>query len=107
MEMITDFSFLFDPGDSGVSTSGNLEYRKYRSNADNYLGFSFGMGFSPEANQFNIENNVTPIITLKSQKFKIDYYFSSKTKKNAWGTQLGITHQEKSLIKEVIFGFIL
>lgn len=84
------------PGDSGLSSSATLEYRRYRSDAYNYLGFSFGMGFSPENNLFNADNNVNPIITLKSQKFKVDYFFSSTNKRNAWGTQLGITHQEKS-----------
>ena len=31
----------------------------------------------------------------KSQKFNIGYYFTSKSAKNAWGTQLGIAHQER------------
>ncbi|MDD5151906.1 MAG: YaiO family outer membrane beta-barrel protein [Flavobacterium sp.] len=84
------------PSNSRVSSSGIVTYRKYRSDADNYLGLSFGMGFSPEDNYFNTEINAIQTITLNSQKFKVDYYFSSTNKRNAWGTQFGITHQEKS-----------
>jgi len=84
------------PNDSGVSTSGTIGYRKYRRDAHNYLGFSFGMGYSPEDNHFNTEINAIQIITLKSQKFKAEYYFSNNNKRSSWGTQFGITHQEKS-----------
>jgi len=84
------------PKNSGVSTSGVLGYRKYRSDADNYLGFSFSMGFSPEDNPFNTEINAIQIITLKSQKIRVDYFFSNNNKRNSWGTQFGITHLEKS-----------
>ncbi|MFM2370088.1 MAG: hypothetical protein RL619_2409 [Bacteroidota bacterium] len=82
------------PGDAGTSTSGTITYRKYRSDADNYLGLSLGMGFSPEANQFNFNGNATSIINLKSQKINLGYYFSSSNKQNAWGTQFAVTHQE-------------
>jgi len=84
------------PNDSGVSASGTIGYRKYRRDAHNYLGFSFGMGYSPEDNHFNTEINAIQIITLKSQKFKAEYYFSNNNKRSSWGTQFGITHQEKS-----------
>lgn len=83
------------PNDSGVSTSGTISYRKYRENADNYLSLLFGMGYSPEDNHFNTQINASEIITLKSQKIKVEYYFSNN-KQSAWGTQFGITHQEKS-----------
>jgi YaiO family outer membrane protein len=82
------------PGGAGTSTSGTITYRKYRSDADNYLGFSLGMGFSPETNQFNFNGNATSIINLKSQKINLGYYFSSSNKQNAWGTQFAVTHQE-------------
>ncbi|TDE42750.1 YaiO family outer membrane beta-barrel protein [Flavobacterium rhamnosiphilum] len=82
------------PGGVGTSTSGTIAYRKYRSDADNYLGLSLGIGFSPETNQFNFNENEASIINLKSQKINLGYYFTSSNKQNAWGTQFAVTHQE-------------
>tara|TARA_R110000868_G_scaffold401085_1_gene676389 strand:+ start:6647 stop:7912 length:1266 start_codon:yes stop_codon:yes gene_type:complete len=90
------FRPYFTPGDTGTSTSGTFTYRKYRSDADNYLGFAFGMGFSPEINQFNFSGNEAAIVDLKSQKLNISYNFTSSNKQNAWGTQFGVAHQEIS-----------
>ncbi|MBI9040019.1 YaiO family outer membrane beta-barrel protein [Lutibacter sp.] len=84
------------PGDSGASTSGTLNYRKYNSDADNYFSIAAGIGFSPELYRFNYEGNEDQIIKLESQKINFGYYFTSKSKQNAWGTQLGISHQEIS-----------
>jgi len=84
------------PGDTGTSISGTLTYRKYRTDAENYLGFTFGMGYSPENNQNNVSINIPAFVDLKSQKLNVLYYFSSSNKQNNWGTQFGITHQEKS-----------
>lgn len=90
------FRPYFTPGNSGTSSSGTLNYRKYRSDADSYFTTSVGIGFSPEFYNFKVEDGQeNSIIELKSQKFNIGYYFTSKTAKNAWGTQLGITHQER------------
>jgi YaiO family outer membrane protein len=88
------FRPYFTPGDNGTSTSGTFTYRKYRSDADNYFGVAFGMGFSPEINQFNFGANENTIVDLKSQKLNLGYYFTSANKKNAWGAQFGVTHQE-------------
>ena len=84
------------PGETGTSKSGNLIFRRYRSDADNYLELSAGLGYSPENNQNNISGNLAPIVDLKSQKINTGYYFSSPNKRNNWGTQFGVTHQEKS-----------
>ncbi|MDF1517680.1 MAG: YaiO family outer membrane beta-barrel protein [Lutibacter sp.] len=84
------------PGDSGTSKSGTLNYRKYRSDADNYFSVSVGMGFSPEIDRFQFEGNEDAIIDLQSQKFNVGYYFTSSNKQNAWGTQFSVTHQEIS-----------
>ncbi|WP_291123517.1 YaiO family outer membrane beta-barrel protein, partial [Flavobacterium sp. UBA6046] len=73
-----------------------LTYRKYQSDAENYVGISYGMGFSPEINQFNFSGNEATIVDLKSQKVNLSYYFTSSNKRNAWGTQFGVTHQEIS-----------
>ena len=82
------------PGGAGTSSSGTLSYRKYRSDADNYLGLSLAIGFSPEINQFIFNGNEASIINLKSQKFNVGYYFTTSNKQNAWGTQFAVTHQE-------------
>ena len=54
------------------------------------------MGYSPEINQFDFGGNEESIIKLKSQKFNLGYYFTSKNKQNLWGTKLGVSHQEIS-----------
>lgn len=88
------FRPYFTPGDNGISKSGTLTYRKYRSDADNYFGIAIGMGFSPEINQFNFNGNELKIVNLKSQKINLGYYFSTSNKQNAFGAQFGIAHQE-------------
>ncbi|WP_291098896.1 MULTISPECIES: YaiO family outer membrane beta-barrel protein [unclassified Flavobacterium] len=90
------FRTYLTPGDSGISKSGTLTYRKYQSDAENYVGISYGMGFSPEINQFDFSGNEATIVDLKSQKVNLSYYFTSSNKRNAWGTQFGVTHQEIS-----------
>jgi len=84
------------PGDSGSSKSGTLNYRKYRSDANNYFSVLVGIGFSPEFDRFNFRGSEDQIIQLKSQKLGIGYYFTSSSKQNVWGTQFGISHQEIS-----------
>ncbi len=84
------------PGDSGTSKSGVLNYRKYRSDADNYFSVSAGMGFSPEFERFSLAGNEDAIIKLKSQKLNAGYYFTSSDKQNAWGILFGVAHQEIS-----------
>ncbi|MFV8346653.1 YaiO family outer membrane beta-barrel protein [Flavobacterium sp. ZB4P13] len=82
------------PGETGTSKSGTFTYRKYRSDADNYLGVSLSVGFSPEINQFNINEDAAKFVDLKSQRINLGYYFTSSNKQNAWGTQFGVSHQE-------------
>jgi YaiO family outer membrane protein len=90
------FRTYITPGDSGSSMSGTLNYRKYRSDADNYFSVALGMGFSPEVNQFDFGGNEEAIINLKSQKVNMGYYLTSSNKQNLWGAKFGITHQEIS-----------
>jgi YaiO family outer membrane protein len=82
------------PGDNGLSKSGTLTYRRYRSDADNYLGFAAGIGFSPELNQFYIGQDDPKVVNFRSQKFNVGYFFTTSNKKDAWGAQLGVFHQE-------------
>lgn len=86
----------FTPGDGGTSSSAALTYRKYRSNADNYLSFMYSMGISPEVNQFIFDANDARIINLKSQRFNVGYFFTTSKNKDAWGAQFDIAHQEIS-----------
>lgn len=86
----------FTPGNGGTSTSGALTYRKYRSNAENYLSFIYSMGVSPEVNQFIFDSNDTQIINLKTQRFNVGYFFTTSNNKNAWGAQFDVAHQEIS-----------
>jgi YaiO family outer membrane protein len=88
------FRPYFTPGESGISKSGTLAYRKYRSDADNYLGVAVSMGFSPEINQFNINENSAKFVDLQSQRINLGYYFTSTNKQNAWGAQFAVSHQE-------------
>lgn len=86
----------FTPGDGGTSTSAALNYRKYRSNADNYISFVYSMGISPEVNQFIFDSNDAAIVNLKTQRFNVGYFFSTNKDKNAWGAQFDVAHQEIS-----------
>jgi YaiO family outer membrane protein len=84
------------PGEPKASKSGTLSYRKYRQDANNYFSVEVGMGFSPEIYRFDFEGNENSIVNLESQKMNLGYYFSSKNKKNFWGFQAGVSHQEIS-----------
>ena len=86
----------FTPGDGGTSTSAALNYRKYRSNADNYLSFMYSMGISPEVNQFIFDTNDVAIVNLRTQRFNVGYFFTTSQNKNAWGAQFDVAHQEIS-----------
>jgi YaiO family outer membrane protein len=90
------FRVYITPNDNGSSKSGTLNYRKYRSDANNYFSASIGMGYSPEIDRFNFNGNENTIVKLNSQKINGGYYFSSKNNKNLWGSSFGITHQEIS-----------
>lgn len=90
------FRVYVTPGDSGSSKSGTLNYRKYRSDANNYFSIAAGVGFSPEIYRFDFDGNENSIINLKSQKLNLGYYFTSTNKKNSWGLQGGVSHQEIS-----------
>jgi YaiO family outer membrane protein len=90
------FRLYVTPGEPKASKSGTLTYRKYRSDANNYLSIDAGMGFSPDIYRFDFEGNENSIINLKSQKMNIGYYFTSKNNKNSWGIQTGVYHQEIS-----------
>ena len=86
----------FTPGDGGTSSSGAINYRKYRSDAANYMSFTFSMGVSPEVNQFIFSTTDAAIINLKTQRLNAGYYFTTSKNKDAWGAQFDVAHQEIS-----------
>lgn len=90
------FRPYFTPNDAGVSKSGTINIRKYKSDKDNFIGLSVGLGYSPEIDDFDPVLNQNIIIDLKSQSATINYNFTSKSLKHAFGTKLGLSHREKS-----------
>lgn len=84
------------PGDAGTSVSGALNYRRYKSDANNYFSVVVGLGFSPDIYRFDFEGNEDAIVNLQSQNLNIGYYFTSSTNKTLWGIDAGVTHQEIS-----------
>ncbi|RZS90548.1 YaiO family outer membrane beta-barrel protein [Aquimarina brevivitae] len=82
------------PDEAGASISGEIAYRKYGRNADNYFLVETGIGFSPENNRFVADGSDDEVISLRSQKFNLGYFFTSKNNKNAWGVRAGVVHQE-------------
>lgn len=88
------FRPYFTPNETGISKSGTVTYRKYRSDADNYLGAAVSVGFSPEINQFNINQDAAKFVDLQAQRINFSYFFTSSNKQHAWGTQFGVSHQE-------------
>ena len=83
------------PGNPGTSMSGTINYRKYRSDADNYFSYTFGMGFSPEFYRFNL-GDIGDVVDLKSQKMGVGYYLTTKRKQHLFGAEFGVIHQELS-----------
>ncbi len=90
------FRAYVTPGEPGASKSGRLSYRKYRSDADNYFSVYVGIGFSPEIDRFPINENEQVVFDLKSQNIGLGFYFTSLSKKNAWGATFSLSHEEKS-----------
>ncbi|MCL7753504.1 YaiO family outer membrane beta-barrel protein [Polaribacter sp. Z022] len=89
------FRTYVTPNDAGSSKSGSIEYRKYGSDADNYFRVSAGFGISPELDRFVTNVGQDEIFQLDSQKINLGYYFSSKSKINAWGFSANFYREEK------------
>ena len=97
------FRSYVTPGDPGTSKSGALQYRKYRSDAENYFIIGFGFGVSPEVERFVANVDQQTIFQLDSQKINLGYFFSSKNKKNAWGFTADFYREEKPFSKGDFF----
>ncbi len=82
------------PKDGGLSQSGSINIRKYREDADNYISFTAGLGFSPEEQLRS--DSLDSFIELKSQNIGMGYYFSTGYKRILWGLTAKAIRQEKS-----------
>ncbi len=83
------------PKDAGISKSGSINIRKYRSDADNYASFSLGVGYSPELEQSG-KGDLDEIIQLKSQNVGLGYFFTTGNKMFLWGLTAKLIHRELS-----------
>lgn len=76
--------------------SGILMARKYLKDANNFIGFSGGMGFMPEFRQFlaNSKLIAETVLFVESQQLMLEYQFSFKDNPSLYRANLGITRQE-------------
>ncbi|NNJ89298.1 MAG: YaiO family outer membrane beta-barrel protein [Eudoraea sp.] len=76
--------------------SGILMARKYLKDANNYIGFSGGMGFMPEFRQFlaNSKLIAETVLFVESQQLMLEYQFSFKGNPSLYRANLGMTRQE-------------
>jgi YaiO family outer membrane protein len=83
------------PGNGSFSRSLNFTTRRYFSDANNYVGFTTGAGFSPDQRRIQsntgLENN--NIYFLKSQKFEFNFQKSIRYNLT-WSLDLSYSHQE-------------
>ena len=97
------FRTYITPGSPGTSKSGTLIYRKYRSDAENYFTVEAGLGASPALDRFIPGFTGKEVFDLDSQKLVLGYYFSTKSKKNAWGFNASVFREEKPFAKGEYF----
>ncbi|MBM1107094.1 YaiO family outer membrane beta-barrel protein [Aurantibacter crassamenti] len=83
-----------DTGKYGVS--GSFLARKYLKNADNYIGASFIMGYSPELEQLRDGETLLAetVLYIESQRLRLEYQFPGKVSSNIFRTNIGLTRQE-------------
>ncbi len=89
-------SYITPKSNQLTRVSGNLLVRKYFKDAENFLGVSAGMGFSPEIRQLVLDGTVLSetLLYLESQRANMDYQFTGKSGPNVYRTSLGIARQE-------------
>lgn len=76
--------------------SGNLLVRKYGKDAENYMGFNVGMGYSPELRQLTSGDELLAetLLYVESQRLSLEYQFTGKNKPNIYRANMGVTRQE-------------
>jgi len=74
------------PSDTKTSVSLNFQTRKYFADADNYIGFGFGYGVSPDDRKNNLTDASS--LVLKSVKASLSY---NKKIADFWFINTGIS----------------
>ena len=76
--------------------SGDVLVRKYLRDAQNYLGFNFGVGFTPELQQLTSGGELLAetLLFVESQRLRFEYQFTSKTNRHIYETNLSVQRQE-------------
>lgn len=97
--------YYVTPGYPGTSVSSRLIYRKYRSDAQNYLNVEINYGASPAVDRFVPNFTGSEIFRLDSQSINFGCFLTSKSKKNIWGFTTGVFREEKPFAKEDYFLF--
>jgi YaiO family outer membrane protein len=88
--------YITPRNDNTTGFSGILMARKYLKDANNFIGFSGGMGFMPEFRQFlaNSKLIAETVLFVDSQQLMLEYQFSLKDNPSLYRANLGITRQE-------------
>ncbi len=89
-------SFITPRPNNLTRISANILTRKYLKDAENYYGFSFGVGYSPELRQ-TIAGDVLlaeTLLFIESQRLGLEYQFTSKNNQNLYRTRLELRRQE-------------
>lgn len=89
-------SYITPKSNNLTRISGNLVVRKYLKDAENYLGVSGGIGFSPELKQIILDGTLLSetLLYLESQRLSFEYQFTGKNTPNVYKTRLGIARRE-------------
>lgn len=91
-------SFITPRPDGLTRFSGNLLVRKYLKDAENFMGFTIGMGLSPELRQFFAEDELLAetLLYIESQRLNLEYQFTGKKSPNIYRAFVGLSRQELS-----------
>ncbi len=91
-------SSITPKSDNLTRVSGNFLIRKYLKDADNFLGFNIGMGYSPELRQLisGDELLAETLLYIESQRASFQYQFTGKKNPNIYSASIGVSRQELS-----------
>ncbi|MFH6603834.1 YaiO family outer membrane beta-barrel protein [Maribacter algicola] len=89
-------SYITPRPDRLTRFSGNLLIRKYLRDGENYFGFTFGMGFSPELRQLFADDELLAetLLYVESQRLGLAYQFTPRKTPNIYRTNISVRRQE-------------
>ncbi|GMN08854.1 hypothetical protein MTsPCn9_06900 [Croceitalea sp. MTPC9] len=89
-------SFITPRPGNLTRVSANLLTRKYLKDAENYMGISVGVGYSPELRQIVAGDTLLAetLLFIESQRMSLEYQFTSKNSQNIYKARLGVRRQE-------------